>query len=91
MDLIFDSQVRSHLADRSGVTFTCTSTPSDFTLISHADRKTALDLPEMLEEVRTLAHRPTDLTTAEFPFVLSAGERRAYTANDILRDPSWRK
>ena len=23
--------------------------------------------------------------------VLSAGERRAYTANDILRDPSWRK
>ena len=23
--------------------------------------------------------------------VLSAGERRAYTANDIFRDPSWRK
>jgi anaerobic selenocysteine-containing dehydrogenase len=23
--------------------------------------------------------------------VLSAGERRAYTANDILRDPSWRR
>jgi formate dehydrogenase len=31
------------------------------------------------------------LTSAEFPLVLSAGERRAYTANDILRDPSWRK
>ena len=28
---------------------------------------------------------------AEFPIVLSAGERRAYTANDIFRDPSWRK
>ena len=23
--------------------------------------------------------------------MLSAGERRAYTANDIIRDPSWRK
>ena len=23
--------------------------------------------------------------------MLSAGERRAYTANDIFRDPSWRK
>ena len=23
--------------------------------------------------------------------MLSAGERRAFTANDILRDPSWRK
>jgi formate dehydrogenase len=31
------------------------------------------------------------LTTPEFPIVLSAGERRAYTANDIFRDPAWRK
>ena len=26
-----------------------------------------------------------------FPFVLSAGERRSFTANTIVRDPSWRK
>jgi anaerobic selenocysteine-containing dehydrogenase len=26
-----------------------------------------------------------------YPFVLSAGERRSFTANTILRDPSWRK
>jgi anaerobic selenocysteine-containing dehydrogenase len=31
------------------------------------------------------------MTSGEFPIVLSAGERRAYTANDIFRDPSWRK
>ncbi|EUA91640.1 molybdopterin dinucleotide binding domain protein [Mycobacterium ulcerans str. Harvey] len=31
------------------------------------------------------------LTTTELPIVLSVGERRAYTANDIFRDPSWRK
>jgi len=27
----------------------------------------------------------------EFPFVLSAGERRSFTANTILRNPGWRK
>ena len=26
-----------------------------------------------------------------FPFVLSAGERRSFTANTILRDPAWRR
>ena len=26
-----------------------------------------------------------------FPFVLSAGERRSFTANTIIRDPAWRK
>jgi anaerobic selenocysteine-containing dehydrogenase len=38
-----------------------------------------------------LVGAPSALTTPEFPIVLSAGERRAYTANDIFRDPSWRK
>ena len=27
----------------------------------------------------------------EYPFVLSAGERRSFTANTIFRDPTWRK
>ena len=48
-------------------------------------------IPEMLDELRALAAAPPRLTTAEFPIVLSVGERRAYTANDIFRDPSWRK
>jgi anaerobic selenocysteine-containing dehydrogenase len=29
--------------------------------------------------------------TEELPIVLSVGERRAYTANDIFRNPDWRK
>lgn len=45
----------------------------------------------MLTDIRALADAPVRLTSAEFPIVLSAGERRAYTANDIIRDPSWRK
>ena len=48
-------------------------------------------MPEMLDEIRKLPTARPGLTTAEFPIVLSAGERRAFTANDIFRDPSWRK
>lgn len=75
----------------SGVTFTVHEYADDFALISHADRKIALELPEMLDELRALHADRAPLTSPEFPIVLSAGERRAYTANDILRDPAWRK
>src|SRR6202008_4348140 len=60
-------------------------------LISHRDHKIALEIPEMLDDLWALAAAPPQLTTPEFPIVLSVGERRAYTANDIFRDPSWRK
>ncbi|HET6733812.1 molybdopterin-dependent oxidoreductase [Mycobacterium sp.] len=79
------------LESRSGVTFTVHEYDDDFSLITHADHKIALDMPEMLHEIRALTDSRPGLTTPEFPIVLSAGERRAYTANDIFRDPSWRK
>ncbi|ORB59634.1 molybdopterin oxidoreductase [Mycobacteroides saopaulense] len=75
----------------SGVVFTVHEYEDDFALITHTDRKIALAIPEMLDDIRGLASRPAQLTTPEFPIVLSAGERRAYTANDIIRDPAWRK
>jgi anaerobic selenocysteine-containing dehydrogenase len=84
---LFDAILQS----RSGVTFTVHEYEDDFDLISHADHKIALDIPEMLDEIRALHDARPGLTTAEFPIVLSAGERRAYTANDIFRDPGWRK
>ncbi len=79
------------LQSRSGVTFTAHEYEDDFELIAHADHKIALEMPEMLDEIRGLEDARTTLTTPEFPVVLSAGERRAYTANDIFRDPGWRK
>jgi anaerobic selenocysteine-containing dehydrogenase len=79
------------LEGRSGVTFTVHEYEDDFTLISHPDHKIALDMPEMLYETRKLRDATPEHTSPEFPIVLSAGERRAYTANDIFRDPSWRK
>lgn|SRR5271166_1220615 len=79
------------LENRSGVTFTVHEYEDDFTLIRHADHKIHLDMPQLLEEIRRLPDAPTQYTTPEFPIVLSAGERRPFTANDIFRDPSWRK
>jgi anaerobic selenocysteine-containing dehydrogenase len=79
------------LASRSGVTFTVHEYADDFALIGRDDKKIAIAIPEMLTETAALAQERPSLTTDEFPLVLSAGERRAYTANDILRDPSWRK
>ena len=79
------------LASPSGVTFTVHEYADDFALISHADHKINLDMPEMLDDIRALPGKNSQLTTADFPIVLAAGERRAYTANDIIRDPGWRK
>jgi formate dehydrogenase len=84
---LFDAILQS----RSGVTFTVHEYEDDFDLITHSDHKIALAMPEMLDEIRALRDVRPGLTTHEFPIVLSAGERRAYTANDNFRDPSWRK
>ena len=39
----------------------------------------------------SLADEAAPGSSAEFPFVLSAGERRSFTANTIIRNPDWRR
>ncbi len=48
-----------------------------------------LTIPELIPELKSLRdeHQSRD---PEFPFVLSAGQRRSSTANTIIRDPQWR-
>jgi anaerobic selenocysteine-containing dehydrogenase len=79
------------VASPSGVVFTHDDYGDDFARIVHPDGRIALELPEMLAELETLEAGPVARTDADFPIVLSVGERRAFTANDIFRDPSWRK
>jgi anaerobic selenocysteine-containing dehydrogenase len=50
-----------------------------------------LALPDMLDELARLLAEPAEAADPRFPFVLSAGERRSFTANTIIRDPAWRK
>jgi anaerobic selenocysteine-containing dehydrogenase len=86
-DALFDAI----LSSPSGVVFTRDDHGDDFARIIHPDKRIALEVPEMLAELAGLEAEPPLHTTAELPVVLSVGERRAYTANDIFRDPSWRK
>jgi anaerobic selenocysteine-containing dehydrogenase len=79
------------LASPSGVTFTRDEYGDDLHRIVHPDRRIALALPEMLAELQALQPGPVRRTSAELPIVLSVGERRSFTANDIFRDPGWRK
>jgi len=58
--------------------------------IETPERKIQLALPDLLEELGRVLLTGPDVRDAAFPFVLSAGERRSFTANTILRDPAWR-
>ena len=50
-----------------------------------------LYLPEMATEFAQILRDSGDVASSSYPFILSAGERRAFTANTIYRDPEWRK
>src|SRR5215472_1651376 len=52
-------------------------------------RPIQLALPDLLDELGRLNDNPPE--DPSFPFVLTAGERRSFTANTIIRDPDWRK
>ena len=84
---VFDALI----ANRDGIAITQHEHGDSFNLLRTADQKINLDLPEMFDELSDLADSEALLTNDEYPFVLSAGERRSFTANTIVRDPEWRK
>ena len=62
-------------------------------LIRHKDKKVHLEIPEMLKWLDGLPAKAKASVAVDkkYPFNLLAGERRAYNANGILRNPEWRK
>ncbi len=86
-EALFDAM----LAGRSGMTFTLDDYEHAWAYVRTADGRIALAIPSLLEELRALRGAEPRWTSDDFPFVLSAGERRASTANTIIRDPQWRK
>ena len=75
---------------RSGAAFTAHGYDEVWSLVSHPDRKVRLAIAPMLEWLAQLdavqAQAPKD-----YPFVLAAGQRRMFNANQIFRDPAWRR
>jgi anaerobic selenocysteine-containing dehydrogenase len=53
--------------------------------------KIRLDMAEMLGDLAKLGGYEVPEGGSKFPFILAAGERRAYTANTCVRDPAWMK
>jgi anaerobic selenocysteine-containing dehydrogenase len=85
-DALFDAIVSA----RQGTAVTHHEYDEVWSLIGHPDRKVRLAVPGMLE---WLAHLDPESAGAprEFPFMLAAGQRRMFNANQIFRDPAWRR
>jgi anaerobic selenocysteine-containing dehydrogenase len=85
-DALFDAL----LASKSAVTFSIDEWEESFARVNTPNGRIQLAIPELFAELDGLASEP-DRVSAEFPLVLSAGERRSFTANTIIRNPEWRK
>jgi anaerobic selenocysteine-containing dehydrogenase len=85
-DALFDAVVGA----RSGAAITEHAYDEVWSLISHPDRTVRLAIPPLLEWLDRLdpeiAAAPKD-----YPLVLAAGQRRMFNANQIFRDPAWRR
>lgn len=80
---------RALLERRSGTLISVHDYDDTWSLVRHPDRRVDLAVPEMLDAIRELRAAPPP--DPALPFVLMAGERRSYNANQIFRDPAWRK
>lgn len=86
-DRLFDAIV----ASPSGVVFTDDATDETWRRVSTRDGRVNTVMPELLDELESLRTEVPPGDDPDWPFLLSAGERRSSTANTIFRDPEWRK
>ena len=86
-DALFDAILTS----KSAVVFSVDEWEESFARVNTPNRRIQLSVPELFDELAGLANEPAPGASAEFPFVLSAGERRSFTANTIIRNPAWRR
>ena len=78
------------LKNPSGVIFALSKYTDSWDAVKLPEHKINLHIKEMLDELATIdskqpSHRP------DYPFILSAGERRADTSNTSIRNPEWLK
>ena len=84
---LFDAIVSSP----SGVVFTDDTWEATWQRIKTDDGRVQVEIPELLAELAELVDETPPGEDSAWPLLLSAGERRSFTANTILRDPAWRK
>ena len=86
-DALFDGVLEA----QSGVVFAVDDWEESWKRVGREGGRIQLSIPELFEELEGLADAEGSVSDGEYPFVLSAGERRSFTANTIVRNPDWRK
>jgi len=79
------------LSSPSGVVFADDDHAETWRRVQTEDGRVNVRVPELLGELAALASDTPPGDDPAWPFLLSAGERRSFTANTIIRDPTWRK
>jgi anaerobic selenocysteine-containing dehydrogenase len=79
---------RAMLSWPSGVVYARSNHEESWQAIRGAGNRINLHIPELLNELETALREPPQPDT-EFPYILSAGERRSDTANTAVRDTAW--
>jgi len=85
-DALFDAIVGA----RSGAAITEHGYEEVWSLVSHPDRKVRLVVAPLLAWLESLDPAAA-VPPSDYPFVLAAGQRRMFNANQIFRDPAWRR
>ena len=86
-DALFDALLTS----KSAVVFAVDEWDDVLKRVGTPNGRIQLAVTELFEELDGLVAEEPPGASAEFPFLLSAGERRSFTANTIIRNPEWRK
>jgi anaerobic selenocysteine-containing dehydrogenase len=78
------------LSSASGLIFAVSEYPESWSAVRLPDHRINLYLGELMPEIDKIDREglPRD---AEYPFVLSAGERRSDTSNTLVRDAAWHR
>jgi anaerobic selenocysteine-containing dehydrogenase len=85
-EALFDAVINK----RQGTAFAHHELEDVWSFIEYPDRKIRLAIPEMLDWLARLDPAQVQ-PSPDFPFILAAGQRRMYNANQIFRDPAWRR
>ncbi|UDY36603.1 molybdopterin-dependent oxidoreductase [Dermatobacter hominis] len=86
-----DAVFQAILDSPSGVVFSSDDPEDSWARVATADGRIHVDNELMIEALAGLATADVPGSDPDLPLVLSAGERRSFTANTIFRGPAWRK
>lgn len=78
------------LGHPSGVVFAVTDCEDSWASVKQPVRRIQLLIPELLADLRRLS-KDGPTRDPDYPFVLSAGERRSDSSNTAVRDLSWHR